>query len=129
MQTALRARLLAAAPVTALVGTRVDWVDRPQGAALPAVTLQIISDLRPQHLKGFQPLRDTRVQVDVWAASYAQKAQLVEAVIAAAVPESTTGGIVFNRAVVDGLRDLGEQNETQFIHRTSIDLIVWWSEE
>lgn len=129
MQGAIRARLLAAAPVTALAGARIYWVDRPQGDALPAVTLQIVSDPRPQHLKGFQDLRATRVQVDIWAAGYAQKTALAEAVIAAIVPEATGNGIRFDRTLVDAVRDLGDNSGTDFIHRTTIDLIVWWSTE
>jgi hypothetical protein len=76
---------------------------------LPAVTLQIISDIRPQHLKGFNPLRDTRVQIDCWATSYAAVTALKEAVLAAVVPENTSNGIRFDRAIIDGERDLGER--------------------
>lgn len=126
MQGALRARLLAAAPVTTLVGTRVYWVDRPQASALPAIVLQVISDPRPQHLKGFEDLRETRVQMDVFGSSYAQVRTLAEAAIAAVVPENTSNGIIFNRALVDGARDLGERTETMFIHRHSTDLLIWW---
>ena len=121
------------APVTALVGQRVYWVDRPQAAALPAIVLQTISDPRPQHLKGFDALRETRVQLDVFAANqpgglngYDLTRRITEAAIAALVPENSGNGIIFNRALVDGARDLGERTETQFIHRHSIDLLIWW---
>jgi hypothetical protein len=124
MPGALRARITAA---NTSAGSRVYWVDRPQAAALPAVTLQIISDIRPQHLKGFNPLRDTRVQIDCWATSYAAVTALKEAVLAAVVPENTSNGIRFDRAIIDGERDLGERVETQFIHRASVDLMVWWA--
>lgn len=129
MQGALRARLLAAAPVTTLVGQRVYWVDRPQSAALPAIVLQTISDPRPQHLKGFEELRETRVQLDTFALTYAQAKEIAEAAIAAIVPEHTGNGIIFNRALVESVRDLGEQTATQFVHRTSVDLIMWWQVE
>lgn len=123
MQGALRARITGAATSA---GSRVYWVERPQLAALPAVTLQIISDLRPQHLKGFDDLRDTRVQIDCWADTYAAVTTLKEAVLAAAVPENTSNGIQFNRAIVDGERDLGERAGEKFVHRASLDLIIWW---
>lgn len=126
MQGALRARLLAEAPVTALVGQRVYWVDRPQAAALPAIVLQVISDPRPQHLKDYDELRETRIQMDVFGATYAQVRSVTEAALAAVVPEDTSNGIIFNRALVDGARDLGERTETQFIHRHSTDLLIWW---
>jgi hypothetical protein len=122
-QGALRARLIAAASVTALVAQRVYWVDRPQASALPAITLQTISEARPQHLKGFDGLSASRVQIDCWAPSHIGSTQLADAVIAAVVPENTANGIHFDRAFIDSIRDLGERVETQFIHRASIDLI------
>jgi hypothetical protein len=124
MQGALRARITGASTTA---GTRVYWVDRPQAASLPAVTLQVISDLREQHLKGFQSIRETRVQIDCWADTYAQVTALKEAVLAAVVPEQTGNGIRFHRAIIDGERDLGERTETKFIHRASVDLVVFWT--
>jgi hypothetical protein len=123
-QSALRARLKADAPVVTLVGTRIDWVDRPQTTALPAITLQTISDLRPQHMGGFDGTKEARVQVDVWAATYASAKAITEAVLAVLVPANTANGVSFSRAFVDNIRDLGERIETQFIHRTSMDLII-----
>jgi hypothetical protein len=127
MQGALRARLLAATPLTALVAQRIYWVERPQSSALPAITLQVVSDPRPQHLKGFQPLRETRVQMDVWGTSSAQNSAITEALIAAAVPEGPNNGIRFNRGIIAGLDTGGETSGTTFIHRTTVDLMVWWS--
>lgn len=130
MPGALRARIIAASTGA---GSRVTWVERPQSAALPAVTLQIVSDLREQHLRGFQSIRNTRVQIDCWAksedngAGYSKATALKEAVLAAVIPENTSNGIRFDRAFVDGERDLGEQTATQFIHRASVDLIFFWA--
>lgn len=124
-QGALRARLVDAAPVAALVGTRIYWVDRPQASALPAITLQTITEERPQHMQGFMGLDVSTVQIDVWGTSYGQVQQVKEAALAAVVPENTSNGIKFMRAFIDFIRDLGERVETQFIHRSSIDLIVY----
>lgn len=124
MQGALRARITGAATTA---GTRVYWVDRPQSAALPAVTLQTISDPRPQHLKGFDELRPTRVQIDCWADSYAAAKTLMEAVLAAVVPQNTSNGIRFDRAHIDNADEGGERTETKFIHRQRADLIVIWA--
>jgi hypothetical protein len=130
-QAALRARLLAAAPVTALVGQRVYWVERPQKSALPAITLLTVSDGREQHLKGFDGLQSARVQIDVWAENrpgehhgYSKVREVTEAVIAALVPAAEQGSIQFSRSFVDSLRDLSERTETQTIFRSSMDLIV-----
>lgn len=127
MEAALRARLLAAAPVTALVGQRVYWEDRPQGGALPDVTLAIINDERPQHMGGFQAFRPTDVQIDVRAASFAQKKALKEAVIAGITPRQLGNGVKFDRASDVRARALNERTDTQFIYRDVIELTLWHS--
>lgn len=127
MEGALRARILAAAPVTALVGQRVYWEDRPQAGALPDVTLNVITDERGQTFDGFQGLRGTNIQIDVRATTYAAKKALTEAVIAAVTPKAVSNGIKFGRASDIRTRSLNERTDTQFIHRTAIDLIVWHS--
>ncbi len=123
---ALRARLTAAAPVTALVGQKIYWVDRPQSTALPAITLQMIDDNRAQHMGGFHSLQRAVVQVDVWASSYASGKAIKEAVIAALVPEVTANAVEFQRAFVTA-RDISERTETQFIHRPSLDFTFHYS--
>jgi hypothetical protein len=123
-QAALRARLLAASPITALVAQRVYWMSRPQGSALPAITLQTISDEREQHMKGFHGVQSARVQVDVWGETYGSVRDIANKVIAALVPANTANGIRFDRGFVDSIRDLGERTETAFLHRASIDFII-----
>lgn len=127
MQGALRARLLAAVPVTTLVGQRIYWLDRPQASALPSITLQTIAGERPQTHDGFQSTRTTTVQCDIWAASYGQGRQILEAVISALAPPQTGNGIEFGRMFFEPERDTLEQLATTTIYRTSIDLIVWHS--
>lgn len=129
-EQALRQRLLAAAPVAALVGDRVDWRRRQQDGALPAVLLTIVSDPRPQHLEGFQPARESRVQFDCLASgangkTRAEVVALREAVIAALAPAATIGGISFGRSTFDAVRDLGEETESGFVHRDSFDAYIW----
>lgn len=128
-QEALRTRLLANSPLGTIVSTRIDWVERPQGKTLPAVTLQSVADAREQNLKGFEGLQPARVQYDVWGDTYASVRDVVEALIAAAVPSQTANGHRFTRAMVElAPRDLTErvsagdgQNKTVF--RTTFDLI------
>lgn len=127
MPAALRTRLLAYAPLAQLVGSRVTWMIRPQETALPAVVLQTITDERPQHYKGFQALRSTRVRADTWATTYGAARAVSEALIAAAVPEHRGNGIHFRRAQVGGPRDLMDDDATKPLHRSSVDLILWWS--
>lgn len=63
-EKALAKRLLTAEPIAEKVASRVDWMRRPQNAALPAITLQIITDVRDQHYGGFHP----STRRDLWPA-------------------------------------------------------------
>ncbi len=126
MQGALRARLLAAAPVVTLVEQRVYWVTRPQAQGLPAIVLQTMGDVRPQHLQGFDDLRPARVQVETWAQSYSAARAVKEAAVTVLVEENTSNGIIFNRASISDWSDQLERTETAEIHRHIFDLIFYW---
>lgn len=123
-QAALRARLLAAPSVSDLVGTRITWVTRPQTKALPAITLQTIDDQRPQHLKGFEGLMPAAVQIDCWATTHSGASALAEAALAAIIPPEEDNGWKWARAMIDRKADFGEQVDTQFIHRVSMDILL-----
>jgi hypothetical protein len=124
---ALRARLLAASPVTALVGQRIYWEDRPQASALPAITLGYGIDDRDQYMAGFQQVQRKEIQIDVWAASFGSKKTIKEAVITALTPAETSNGIKFRAAVgVDAIPQ-NERTETQFIYRDIIRLTLFYS--
>lgn len=125
MQQGLRARLLAAAPVTGAVGQRIYWVSRPQLSALPAITLQVIADPRVAHLKGRDGARSTRVQMDVWAGSYAAAVSIARAAIGALAEPATIGGKRFGQSTATDQRDLGEDVNGNFVHRQSVDFLVW----
>lgn len=118
---ALRAR------ITSLAGGRIYWVERPQTAALPAVTLQVISDPRPQHLKGFEAVRRTDVQIDCWADTHLAASTLMEAVLAAVIPEVTANGIRFDRAMVDSAGDNVERSGDKSVFRERVDIGFWWT--
>ncbi len=124
-ETALRSRLKAAGAVTAIVGQRIDWTERPQRSAYPAVVLQIVSDDRSQHMKGFNGFRPTRVQIDCFALKADTKVTLREAVIAAVVPAASVSPATFLRAFVNNVIDRSENTETGFVHRDLIDLTFW----
>jgi hypothetical protein len=123
-QVPFRNRLIQHQPLTAQVENRIYWMDRPQGTPLPAVTLQVVSEGREQHMKGFSSLSSVRLQADIWAAVYSQARTIAEEVIAATVPSTTQDGVFFERAFVAGLRDMGERVETKYIHRVSVDFII-----
>jgi hypothetical protein len=126
---AIIARLEADADVTAFVGDRIHWLVRPQGSELPALVLQVVSETRTQHLKGFDDCFEARVQVAAQAERYADSRKLAEAATAALidvaeVDDPSGDNIVFWRGAVDGPRDLGTQEETRFVHRAVMDLAL-----
>jgi hypothetical protein len=124
-QAALLARVRGAAGVTALISTRSYWENAPQGTALPYVTLLDVTQLRPQTLTDWD-LEAARVQIDVWALTYASKQAIMEAVLAALVPGNTSNGHTFQRAdIALGPRDIaGERDGETIIYRKTADLII-----
>ena len=128
---ALIARLTGAAPVTALVAERIYWAVRPQGQKpdLPAIVLHLVSEERSQHLKGWQDMREARLQVDCLATRYSTSRELAEAAIEALIGvtdfyDPSGNDVVFWRASVDGPRDLGNQENTRFVHRAVVDILL-----
>jgi hypothetical protein len=121
VQGALRARLLGETPAS----DRVYWLNRPQASALPSITLQTISGDYPQTYDGLQSTRSPRIQLDAWAASYAEARAVCAAAITALAPKGTSNGIVFDNTQFESERDFLEREGTTDIYRTSVDLIVW----
>lgn len=64
VDTAIRARLLSLATVTALVNQRVFTVILPQGVTLPAIRVSRIGQDEPMHFRGPINMFRARVQVD-----------------------------------------------------------------
>lgn len=127
LETALSARLMDDADYRGAMSGRIDWMRRP-GRILPATTLQIISDPRPQHMKGFQT-RQTRVQLDIWSASPKQAAELREHAIAILTPSTRIDGVHFQRALIANVRPgMDQEGATEGqpqgeLYRESIDFI------
>jgi len=126
---AIIARLEADPDVTAFVGDRIYWLVRPQGSDLPALVLQVVSETRTQHLKGFDDCFEARVQLAAQAEKYSVSRELIEAATAALidvaeVDDPTGDNVIFWRGAVDGPRDLGTQEETRFVHRAVMDLAL-----
>lgn len=100
-QAALRARLVDAPDFAAMAGDRADWGLRAQGEPLPALVLTMIADGRAQHLKGFQAVQASRVQLDAYAATHKAAGALMDLAIDLLVPAETIGGHRFQRAMIE----------------------------
>lgn len=122
---ALRARIMADGAVRAIAATRVDWTNRPAGEGFPAVGLTTVYDPRPRHMKGPVGFRGVRVQIDCWARDARTKRALREAVLAAIEPSGVFSGVRFGGVRSVEVRDLGEDADGAFLHRDSIDAVIW----
>ena len=127
MEEDLVARLLAAAGLSALVGNRINWLDRPQADALPSVTLQDISAGRSYTYSGASGTTSPRIQIDSWGASYASAKAVSRAVIAALEPSATVGGTRFSASFLDGGGGASSEDVDggTKIYRVSQDWIIW----
>lgn len=126
LEDAIEARLLASDDLTARIVDRVGWTRRLAG--IPAITLQVISDPRPQHFKGFQPTRPSLVQLDVWSADPREAAMIRDLCIAILTPAEIVESVRFQRAMVTSVRSGAEpdrsgdsQSYAGELHRKSID--------
>lgn len=129
MDEALIARLLASAPLTTIVGTRINWGWRRQGEVLPALTLFTASPGRSYTYKGAAGLQGPRVQFDGYAADYLTAKGIARALITTLEVPATIGGISFSAAFLDSERgptteDLGGG---QLVERVSLDFFIWFS--
>lgn len=122
MEEALRALLRADTAVAAIVGTRVDWNTRPQGDALPAITLHRITGSPGYHVAGSDGLYESVVQVDCWASSFPAAKTLARAVEAAL--SGHIGG-VFRAVFIEALRDRVDDGQPALIHQSSLDIRAW----
>lgn len=85
IETTLAAVLAADPAVAALVGVRIEAMDRLQGGALPAVVYQRVGSVPEATIKGDAGLDAVRVQVSCWAATFGGARNLAVAVRAAIV--------------------------------------------
>jgi len=76
----VRAVLIASAPVTALVpATRIEPLRRTQSLAVPAISLQRISETPFPHLRSSAGLTINSVQLDIWAIGYTAAKAIADA--------------------------------------------------
>ena len=131
MEEALRARLLAATTLAALVGERVDWIERPQGDGLPALTLQLIGAGVAYTHDGPDGLEGAQVQFDAWGATYKQARDVAKAALAAIEPAATIGGVRFGASFLERMSDFPpeELDGGVKVFRRTFDMTVWWASQ
>lgn len=121
---ALRSRLISDAAVSGIVGTKIFPLVVAQNTVLPYIRYQVVSDPRPQHMKGYTAARQTLVQIDCFADTYGVSRQLAQAVVDALAEPAETDGIRFGRGKAEGPRDLGDDTTGGFIYRAVLDVMI-----
>jgi hypothetical protein len=125
MEAAFRAALLASAGVTALAGSRVNWLSHPQSDALPAVVLTVVSDAEGYTLDGRNGLSQGRVQVDCYAMAYKAARDLAAAVRAALSGYRGGDFRLIEHVATRDFRE-GGTDEAERPYRVSMDFLTHW---
>jgi len=82
MEQELRALLKADPAIVAIVAGRVNFGVHPQGQPLPAIVLNVVSDVAGVTLDGPENVATARIQVDCYADTYGAATLLGRAVLA-----------------------------------------------
>lgn len=107
------------------LGTRLYPRDKvPQNVAKPYGMYQVISDPRPEHLKGYDRTRQSRVQIWIVADTYGAARIISEKIITAVAVPGIHGGIKFGRVKAEGPRDLSQDTASGTVSMASTDLLV-----
>ncbi len=114
------------AGLTALVSTRVYPVTLPQGATLPAVTFMRVSSRRMRTFGSARMGRVARVQLTVWAESYASRQAVAGQIIAALEGYDGTMGGVSGVVVlaVQGENEIDDYEPTAKVWQGALDFMI-----
>jgi hypothetical protein len=127
IEDAIKARLLAAPTVTALVDTRV-YDELPQNPVLPTVTLLRIDDDTEMPLDEPGDLVHARIQADSWATSHASaRALALNVKKALGGCKGTLAGTEIRGVKVGSSRSLRDPDDEK-LKRVSQDFFVWGKE-
>lgn len=128
MEEAVRRLLLDTAAVSTLVGARVDWGMRPQGAPLPAIVIHLVDDVPQMNMAGPDAWRKDRLQFDCWGRTYKSARDLADTL-------AGRGGLLLGlrrdlpglrlRTFIVGRRADSDSDDQGPVHRASVDVMAW----
>lgn len=124
LQSALRARLIADAAITAAIGTRVYPRNIPQDKPYPAVRYFVPTEIADRVLAGMTGRFTARVQFDVLGPSYSAAWNIARCIQKALEQPGAFEGVQFGYSDAT-IRDGGGDDTSQgFIHMVSVDLLT-----
>lgn len=129
MEEDLVALLLGTAGITTLIGDRLTWDRRQQGASLPALVLTTVSRVPDYTMASASGLERSRIQVDCWATTRASANALGAALRTALSGFNGDLDTVHLTAFVEDEADSFELSTAgEELYRKRIDLMIWHRE-
>lgn len=129
LDEAVYTRLTTHAGVSALVATRVYPVVLPQAPTFPALTYQLISEIRPSHIGGPGHLPGALYQVTAWGTTLLSVRAVLDAVRGALDGyQGTVGTVVIQASILEEQRDDPGYQPEVGIYGASADYRIWWNE-
>lgn len=125
VEKAIHDLLTAATAVAALVSSRVYPLRAPDGVAAPFIVYQRISGVRWRTLSGACGIAQPRIQIDVYAATYAGAKALASAVrVALDGYRGIVAGVRIGGITLETDQDLLEDDIDPVLHRVTMDFMV-----
>lgn len=130
MLAQLRQFLLSKVEITGIVGDRVYPGQAPQDAGQPRLTYRQVSGPKGVTMGGPTDLSRPRVQIDIWAASYATARALSDTLSEVLHGfKGDWGSVRVQGSFVDNEIDLPPvaptAGQSNGLHHLAVDLIVW----
>lgn len=130
-ETRLVNKLKNTTAITDLIVQRVFPVMAPDGTVLPYLTYQTISDNSINHATGATETNQCRIQVDLWAQTYAESKALATAVKTALKNWTDSGGspVISSCHYQNGndLPDPVTPGQESRVYRVSQDYLLWYT--
>ena len=134
IEQAIFTRLSGWAPLASLVATRIYPMRAPQNAAPPFITYQRISAPRLRSITGGSGQANPRIQVDVYAKSYAGAKALATQVrecldnFRGTIFTGAGASVTVRSCSLDSDRDLLDPDVEPPLFRVSHDFLIWHDE-
>lgn len=127
MEKAFIYMLLNTAAISSIVSDRIYWIEKTQSNANPYVVLQVVTATRGLHYASHDGHKESRVQVDCWAKTFAQAKAIGDAIQVRALNFiGTIEGVFFQGIFLDSERHgIDAAVVPDKLFRVSIDLIIW----
>jgi hypothetical protein len=136
MEETLISVMLADSGITALVGNRIHWDNRPQGSGDPAIVMHNLGGSVDYHMEGSSRLREARIQIECWSNDSPDEALAIRRAVETALSglqrfAGSGGEVDIQGMFVDGLNQgyqhFAEASEDAYLYR--VDFLMWCEEQ